>query len=134
MTPSDIEAEFSSLAKIISLGIDEIASLNARHAMLKAEAASLRSALKLIEADIMANTLFEGKNQQVRDAQYHLACANDSNWHQANEALTGTQIDIESCERDIELRNRSLRAKELQMAFRIEQMSFLNTPRYYREI
>ena len=48
--------------------------------------------------------------------------------------LAGTLIDLESCERDIELRNKSLRAKELQMQFRIEQMQFLNTPRFYKEI
>ena len=134
MTPADIEVEFSNLAMLVTADHVEIGDLNDRWATLKSEANSLRSAVKAAEADIMANTLFDGKNQQIRDAQFHLACQKSSAWSEATEALAGTLIDIESCERDIDLRNKSLRAKELQMAFRIEQMSFLNTPRFYKEI
>lgn len=134
MTPADIEAEFSILTNGIQVEHINIDSLNSRWAHLKGEAANLRKAVKDIEAGIMANTLFDGKNEKVREAQFHIECSLTPAWREADEALTGTLIDIESCERDIELRNRSLRAKELQMQFRIEQMQFLNTPRFYKEI
>ena len=134
MTPSDIEAEFSSLVTLIRTDHLNVASLNERWANLKSEAASLRFAIKGIEAEIQANTLFDGKNEKIREAQFTLACRKNVSWAEAEEALTGTLIDIDACERDIDLRNKSLRAKELQMAFRIEQMQFLNTPRFYKEI
>jgi hypothetical protein len=134
MTPSDIDTEFENLAMLANANHVELATLNERWGTLKAEAASLRFAIKGIEAEIQANTLFDGKNEKIREAQFTLACRKTVAWAEAEEALTGTLIDIESCERDIELRNRSLRAKELQMQFRIEQMQFLNTPRFYREI
>lgn len=134
MTPSDIEVEFSALVADHREIHNQLGERNARWTMLKTEAASLRFAIKGIEAEIQANTLFDGKNEKIREAQFALACRNTLAWAEAEEALTGTLIDIESCERDIDLRNKSLRAKELQMQFRIEQLSFLNTPRYYREI
>jgi len=134
MTPSDIEVEFSKVRLDHAEGVYEIGRLNDRWANLKSEAANLRKAVKDIETSIMINTLFDGKNEKIREAQFHRHCTLDLAWVEANEALTGTVIDIETCERDIELRNRSLRAKELQMQFRIEQMQFLNTPRFYKEI
>ena len=134
MTPAEIEGEFAGLVAQSRELANQISERTARWYHLKGEAATLRSVVKATEADIMANTLFDGKNQQIRDAQFHLACTGNQWWLGTDEALTGTLIDIESCERDIEIHNKSLRTLELQMQFRIEQMQFLNTPRFYKEI
>lgn len=111
-----------------------IEGLNERWTTLKGEADSLRSTIKAIEAEMWANEVFDGKNERIREAQFALACNRNPSWRDADEALRGTLNDIQSCEKDIDLRHRALRAKELQMQFRIEQMAFLTTPRYYKEV
>jgi hypothetical protein len=138
VTPAEIEASFTDIIKSRVATESDMIKLGERLAFLKGEAHALRQQLKTKEADIIVNggtatVAIDGKNETIRKAQAELAFAKDEGWQTADEALSGTLIDIESCERDIDLRKSALRAKELQLMFRIEQFQFLNTPRFYKE-
>lgn len=138
MTPAEIELGFSSVIDEHDGTVLFIEKLSDRIHTLSEERNALRSALKAIEAGIWVNggagdVVIDGKNEKTREAQFVLACHRDAAWKENSEALAGTINDIESCERDIDLRKSALRAKELAMQFRIEQFQFLNTPRFYKE-
>lgn len=138
MIPSQIEDAFAddkirreTIERSLQEIVDSLYQLTLRRD-------GLRTALKAIEAGIWVNggtggIVIDGKNEKIRESQFTLAAHRDPLWAKTSAELGEVNANIDAVERDIDLKRSALRAKEIQMAFRVEQMSYLATPRFYKE-
>ncbi len=138
MTPAQIEDSFSSVRDEHTSSVLYIERINDDLTDLHTRRDGLRIALKGIEAGIWVNggtggIIIDGKNEKIRESQFTLAAHRDPLWAKTSAELGIVNANIDAVERDIDLKRSALRAKEIQMAFRVEQMSYLATPRFYKE-
>lgn len=137
--PSDIAAEFAKLEARRHELEQQCAERASRLFHGQKALASVRSAIKEDEATIWANggagkVTIDGKNEKLREAQFVLASQEVPTLVASNSMLGEIEANIESTERELANLRLVIRGIDHSMAMKIEQMTFMNTPRYYRSL
>lgn len=137
--PSDIAAEFAKLEtdreemeKHLVTGTEAV--FEAQKAL-----AVLKQTIKQREAQIWVEggagkVIIDGKNEKLREAQFVMAAQQDAALTKAYTNLGELEANIEMGERQLANTRLIIRGIDHSMQMKIEQMQFLSTPRFYKDL